>query len=599
MDLENHPLFLPDDAVERCLKTFGVTPKPLQLEVAKKIGQGVDCVLIPGFGRGEPLTYFLPLLFWPGRTIIVLTSLTALGHEQQRKFAAANISSIFIMHEAIIDSACIGDLASGKYQAVFMSPELVFNCTRLIELWVNSDWGRQVLAVIIDEAHCINHRGNDFREAYGRIGEIRRWLPPVKAFIAVTATLTNSALEAISECLSYKDNVSVIKEGNDRTNVNRDECENAHSYLRSLAPECHCEQIGIYHSAKLEERKERVMRRFRNNSYLILLATEAAGIGCDISDVVRVVQYGMPSSLSTLVQRIGRAARDSKLQGEGILLHAKTLSRHTRPETEDDLHLRQYVTTNQCRRAIINRIFNNKQAQVDECCDRCHPNLVVLVEMSGTKRINLLAKENERVKEAIEQWRKDMHETVYHPLRSFIGVKNVMPDKIIDRIVKKFGSIDSGDTLQKVATWNANEAETQSLWDILHQLQSDILSNRMQDAAAEDLGVAQPEHNTFNSPLLMSARVPAQWQQQIEELEYPQKPTRNRVQKHPQTPTRVPVQRRQQLMGLTQTPTRDRQQKPARNRLQASIRVRFMPPFVSTPNRRQPRTNPLDSNEIQ
>ncbi|KAI8605430.1 hypothetical protein EDD21DRAFT_294111, partial [Dissophora ornata] len=56
--------------------------------------------------------------------------------------------------------------------AVFMSPELVFDSTRLIELRVNPDWGHRVLSVTIDVAHCINHWGNDFRKAYGRIGEI-------------------------------------------------------------------------------------------------------------------------------------------------------------------------------------------------------------------------------------------------------------------------------------------------------------------------------------------------------------------------------------------------------------------------------------------
>ncbi|KAI8597320.1 P-loop containing nucleoside triphosphate hydrolase protein, partial [Dissophora ornata] len=100
----------------------------------------------------------------------------------------------------------------------------------------------------------------------------------------------------------------------------RDECENAHSYLRSLAPESHRKRIGIYHSAKSEECKKQATERFRNNSYLVLSTTEASRIGYNISDVVRIVQYGMPSSLPTLVQRIGRAARDSKLEGKGILL---------------------------------------------------------------------------------------------------------------------------------------------------------------------------------------------------------------------------------------------------------------------------------------
>ncbi|KAF9157571.1 ATP-dependent DNA helicase sgs1 [Mortierella sp. AD010] len=58
------------------------------------------------------------------------------------------------------------------------------------------------------------------------------------------------------------------------------------------------------------------MFKFVKGDIDVLLATEAAGMGCDIPDVVQVIQYGdMPS----LVQRFGRAARDPKIQGFGIL----------------------------------------------------------------------------------------------------------------------------------------------------------------------------------------------------------------------------------------------------------------------------------------
>ncbi|KAI7816640.1 hypothetical protein BC939DRAFT_381373, partial [Gamsiella multidivaricata] len=61
------------------------------------------------------------------------------------------------------------------------------------------------------------------------------------------------------------------------------------------------------------------MNQFLTTLY-VLLSTEAAGMGCDISDVVRVVQYGYPNNISTLVQRLGRAARDPHISGSGILL---------------------------------------------------------------------------------------------------------------------------------------------------------------------------------------------------------------------------------------------------------------------------------------
>ncbi|KAI7818765.1 P-loop containing nucleoside triphosphate hydrolase protein [Gamsiella multidivaricata] len=598
------PLSLPEDASERCLRTFKVSPKPLQLEVARKIGQGEDCVLIAGCGWGKTLVYFLPLIFWPDRIIVVLTPLTALGKEQDQKLQAVDISSIFLRRETIIDSNCIKELASGKYRAVFMSPELVFDSTRLKDIWFNKSWRRLLLAVIVDEAHCINHWGDDFRKAYGRIGEIRRWLPPRKAFIALTATLTTKALEAVKVCLSYKSDIVVVNEGNDRRNVkytakafcypansfqdlnfllgfdkktivyfdSRAECANAQTYLRRLAPENLRKRIGVYHAGKSDERKELVMKRFTNNNYWILLATEAAGMGCDISDVVRVVQYGIPSSLSTLVQRIGRAARDPNLEGEGILLYAKTFPRLAQP-TMDESHLQQYINAHPCRRVVLNRFFNNTPVQIVNCCDKCQPNVATPAQMgarlvlpSRKNKINISAKDGKQIRETIEQWRKDRFERFYRTQCVAYRVGNVLPDKMIDRIIKKFGSIKSAVELVEVADWSEDIAVVQTLWDVLSQLA--IPSNeppftRIYDEnnmemtesfMAKEFGVDAP-----NSPVLRLHRIEEPYLEDLEELECPQTPTSGRAQEHPRPPTRTPAQRiNYQLQDFT--PTSNRQQ---------------------------------------
>lgn len=42
--------------------------------------------------------------------------------------------------------------------------------------------------------------------------------------------------------------------------------------------------------------------------------------GLDIPNILLVVQYKLPKVLCTLLQRLGRAARDKSLNGEGILI---------------------------------------------------------------------------------------------------------------------------------------------------------------------------------------------------------------------------------------------------------------------------------------
>ncbi|KAF9350456.1 ATP-dependent DNA helicase Q4 [Mortierella sp. AD094] len=110
------------------------------------------------------------------------------------------------------------------------------------------------------------------------------------------------------------------------------------------------------------------MKQFMEGEILPLLSTEAAGMGCDISDIIHVVQFGAPKTISRLVQRLGRAARSSRLQGNGILLVPET------SETElDDKELYKYITTKTCRREILNKEFGNKNLPNKNCCDICHP----------------------------------------------------------------------------------------------------------------------------------------------------------------------------------------------------------------------------------
>ncbi|KAF8241246.1 hypothetical protein K440DRAFT_523173, partial [Wilcoxina mikolae CBS 423.85] len=56
---------------------------------------------------------------------------------------------------------------------------------------------------------------------------------------------------------------------------------------------------------------------FREGITRLLVCTSAAGIGVDINDVERVVQWWLPllATFDDLWQRFGRCARDPKLSG--------------------------------------------------------------------------------------------------------------------------------------------------------------------------------------------------------------------------------------------------------------------------------------------
>jgi superfamily II DNA/RNA helicase len=82
--------------------------------------------------------------------------------------------------------------------------------------------------------------------------------------------------------------------------------------------------ISSYFRNTAEFDKKRVYDEFRkpDSKIRIILSTESLGLGVDIPDIYRVVQYSFPllHDLGHLQQRWGRPARRAGLPGEAIWL---------------------------------------------------------------------------------------------------------------------------------------------------------------------------------------------------------------------------------------------------------------------------------------
>jgi len=88
-----------------------------------------------------------------------------------------------------------------------------------------------------------------------------------------------------------------------------------------------CKIIHIYYSSIDDEKKEATIELFRNGEALLTVATDAMSLGVDISDIERVIQWGITErlTLDTLVQRIGRAGRQSSMLGLAIIYTPRDL----------------------------------------------------------------------------------------------------------------------------------------------------------------------------------------------------------------------------------------------------------------------------------
>lgn len=88
-----------------------------------------------------------------------------------------------------------------------------------------------------------------------------------------------------------------------------------HAWMRKLGYPKECIRwIRPYYSAISEWDKNLTAEAFgkpaeENNECVILVATDAYGMGIDNPDVKRVVQWDLPLSFDSMIQRMGRAGR--------------------------------------------------------------------------------------------------------------------------------------------------------------------------------------------------------------------------------------------------------------------------------------------------
>ncbi|KAJ7184010.1 hypothetical protein O6H91_Y539700 [Diphasiastrum complanatum] len=80
-----------------------------------------------------------------------------------------------------------------------------------------------------------------------------------------------------------------------------------------------CEAL---HGDITQNRRESIMKSFRDGKFSVLVATDVAARGLDISDVDLIIHYEIPNDPETFVHRSGRTGRAGK-EGTAILMHTQ------------------------------------------------------------------------------------------------------------------------------------------------------------------------------------------------------------------------------------------------------------------------------------
>lgn len=186
--------------------------------------------------------------------------------------------------------------------------------------------------------------------------------------------------------------------------------------------------VTPYHASLSPTMKDYIQKDWRSGKTRILVATSAWGMGIDDAHVERVIQWKASTlpNLDTLIQRFGRCARNSELQGLCVLYHEKDwLGERIVPEEENkrkrkadeqktrrtaeerrglmESGLYRYINAPLgCRRKIIlgyyaDQEYNNPEVYTEKCCDLCGweelnrsaPQLRIEMELSKSRVVQL------------------------------------------------------------------------------------------------------------------------------------------------------------------------------------------------------------------
>ena len=213
----------------------------------------------------------------------------------------------------------------------------------------------------------VNLNRNLFRPQYGRLGVLRVLFPEVP-IMALSATLSHHVLLYTQSVLRLNKPTGIVKRSINRQNIllycipithsinSRQDllflipldivfgavrqlpktmvfmdsrqavCDMTTTLLARLPPEYrNADIVCDYSTALSESRRHDVMAKFITGECRILICTEAAGMGIDVADVVRVIQWTIPRqlNLASFWQRAGRGGRNRQLQSLAILFYKK------------------------------------------------------------------------------------------------------------------------------------------------------------------------------------------------------------------------------------------------------------------------------------
>jgi len=337
--------------------------RPLQKEIIDSVLERQDTFALLPTGGGKSICFQVPAMMQEG-ICLVISPLIALMKDQVANLQKRDIKAIALtggIHtEEIID--LLDNCQYGNYKFLYLSPERL-----------QSDWilerikNLPINLIAIDEAHCVSQWGHDFRPAYLKISELKKYFPKIP-FLALTATATPRVIEDINTELGLKD-PKLFQQSFERKNIaymifevedklyrteqilkknpqpsiiyvrNRKSCLSISSQLQSLGF-----KATYYHGGLSAKEKDKNMQLWMSEQAQVIVATNAFGMGIDKDNVKTVIHTQLPENIENYYQESGRAGRNGE-KAFSILLYNNSDANQTEQQFLSVLPDKKFLKT--------------------------------------------------------------------------------------------------------------------------------------------------------------------------------------------------------------------------------------------------------------
>ena len=347
---------------------YAVFAKPTfrdgQHEALRSVLTGKDCAVLLPTGAGKSMIYQLAGMILPGR-VLVIAPLVSLIDDQVRGLRLHGVDRVCGITSAN-STRSLGVAEDGWF--LYITPER-FQRQPFRDLLAASAMSVPVNVVAIDEAHCVSEWGHDFRTAYLNLGRtVRKACTPTGTSPAPLVALTGTASRAVLTDVLFQ--LGINRDDPDRIigpgSFDRPEIEYEvirtkpataqpvlQDTLRCLQAE-YGQQTGTptgnppgivfiptvngYHgltdtlnavhavtvsavgfSTKppkghnyndWQNQKNENAEQFKTDNTAVIVSTKAFGMGIDKPNIRWIIHYGLPQSIESFYQEIGRAGRD-------------------------------------------------------------------------------------------------------------------------------------------------------------------------------------------------------------------------------------------------------------------------------------------------